>query len=57
MAMELISRTLTTTFFVSRPTTRCPPQAERVARCAAESVRPIQCGLFVRTGIAGPQLS
>ncbi len=38
-------------------TTRCPPQAERAARCAADSVSPVQCLLLVRTGVAGLQLS
>ncbi len=40
-----------------RPTNRCPPQAERAVRCAADSVSPVQCLCFVRTGVAGPQLS
>ena len=38
-------------------TTRCPPEAERAARRAADSVNPVQCLLFVRTVVAGPQLS
>ncbi len=29
----------------------------RAARCAADTVSPVQCELFERTGVAGPQLS
>ncbi len=31
--------------------------AWQATRCAAEAVSPVQCLLFVRIGIAGPQLS
>ncbi len=40
--------------FLRRLTNRC---SCRAARCAAEAVSGLQCLLFVRTGVAGPQLS
>ena len=38
-------------------TNRCPPQADRATRCAAETISSVQCLLFVRVGVASPQLS
>jgi len=39
--------------YFGRLTTRCPPQAERAAR-AADAIRPVQCVLLVRAGVAAP---
>ena len=32
-------------------------KSQEAARCAADSVSPVQCLCFVRTVVAGPQLS